>query len=95
MTDDAEVVLIGLGTVAMPGPHGRAPHARAGPQGRLRQPALVPPVPDDRAARAPAPLQGASASIDRDFAHGSPDDGGVLLHEIRSCLYPRASARLS
>jgi len=28
--------------------------------------------------------------IDRDFAHGSPDDGGVLLHEIRSCLYPAA-----
>jgi pyruvate ferredoxin oxidoreductase alpha subunit len=26
--------------------------------------------------------------IDRDFAHGSPDDGGALLHEIRSCLYP-------
>jgi pyruvate ferredoxin oxidoreductase alpha subunit len=26
--------------------------------------------------------------IDRDFAHGSPDDGGVVLHEIRSCLYP-------
>jgi pyruvate ferredoxin oxidoreductase alpha subunit len=26
--------------------------------------------------------------IDRDFAHGSADDGGALLHEIRSCLYP-------
>jgi pyruvate/2-oxoacid:ferredoxin oxidoreductase alpha subunit len=26
--------------------------------------------------------------IDRDFAHGAPDDGGVLLHEVRSCLYP-------
>jgi pyruvate ferredoxin oxidoreductase alpha subunit len=26
--------------------------------------------------------------IDRDFAHGSPDCGGILFHEIRSCLYP-------
>src|SRR5207237_1123008 len=26
--------------------------------------------------------------IDRDFAHGAPDDGGILLQEIRSCLYP-------
>src|SRR5262249_30703594 len=26
--------------------------------------------------------------IDRDFAHGSPDDGGILLHEVRSCVYP-------
>ena len=26
--------------------------------------------------------------IDRDFAHGSPDDCGILMHEIRSCVYP-------
>ena len=26
--------------------------------------------------------------IDRDFAHGSPDSGGIVVHDIRSCLYP-------
>ena len=26
--------------------------------------------------------------VDRDFAHGSPDNCGILMHEIRSCLYP-------
>jgi pyruvate ferredoxin oxidoreductase alpha subunit len=26
--------------------------------------------------------------VDRDFAHGSPDDCGILMHEVRSCLYP-------
>jgi len=26
--------------------------------------------------------------VDRDFAHGSPDDGGILMHEVRSALYP-------
>src|SRR5207247_9467413 len=24
---------------------------------------------------------------DRDFAHGSPDDGGIVMHEVRSALY--------
>ena len=58
MTEDAEVVLIGLGTVAMPGAHGGATLARARPQSRLREPALVPPVPHRGAARLPEPLQG-------------------------------------
>ena len=26
--------------------------------------------------------------IDRDCAHGSPDCGGILFHDMRSCLYP-------
>ena len=26
--------------------------------------------------------------IDRDFSHGSPDDGGILMNDVRSCLYP-------
>ncbi|MGZ6345045.1 MAG: pyruvate ferredoxin oxidoreductase, partial [Candidatus Limnocylindrales bacterium] len=26
--------------------------------------------------------------IDRDFAHGAPDGGGILFHDVRSCLYP-------
>ena len=25
--------------------------------------------------------------IDRDFAHGSPDNAASLMHEVRSCLY--------
>ena len=45
MTDDAEVVLIGIGTVAAPA-HSGAPHAREGTKSRLREPALVPAFPD-------------------------------------------------
>ena len=26
--------------------------------------------------------------IDRDCAHGSPDCGGILFHDMRSCMYP-------
>jgi pyruvate ferredoxin oxidoreductase alpha subunit len=28
--------------------------------------------------------------IDRDCAHGSPDSGGILFHDVRSALYPLA-----
>ena len=26
--------------------------------------------------------------LDRDCAHGSPDNGGVLMHDVRSAIYP-------
>jgi pyruvate/2-oxoacid:ferredoxin oxidoreductase alpha subunit len=28
--------------------------------------------------------------IDRNFAHGSPDNGGIVVQDIRSALYPLA-----
>ncbi|MEE9170446.1 MAG: pyruvate ferredoxin oxidoreductase [bacterium] len=87
MTDDAEAVLVGIGTVAMP--------ARTAVR-RLREKGHKVGYVNLRWFR-PFPAQelreclGRFKSvgvIDRDFAHGSPDDGGILLHEIRSCLYP-------
>ncbi|HEX6799997.1 MAG TPA: hypothetical protein VF116_19955 [Ktedonobacterales bacterium] len=87
MTDDADAVLIGLGTVAMPG---RTAVRRMREQGHkvgyvnLR---WFRPFPTQE-LRACLRRFKAVGVIDRDFAHGSPDDGGILLHEIRSCLYP-------
>lgn len=87
MTDDAEVVLIGMGTVAAPG---RTAVRRLRKQGHkvgyvnLRWFRPFPTV----ELRACLSRFQAVGVIDRDFAHGSPDDGGALLHEIRSCLYP-------
>ena len=86
-TDDAEVVLIGLGTVAMP--------ARTAVR-RLREKGKKVGYVNLRWFR-PFPSQElrdclgrfkAVGVIDRDFAHGSPDFGGILCHDIRSCLYP-------
>ena len=86
-TDDADVVLIGLGTVAMP--------ARTAVR-RLRQQGEKVGYVNLRWFR-PFPSQElrdclgrfkAVGIIDRDFAHGSPDSGGILCHDIRSCLYP-------
>ena len=87
MTDDAEVVLVGLGTVAMPA---RTAVRRLREKGHkvgyvnLRWFRPFPTVELRESLR----RFKAVGVIDRDFAHGSPDDGGILLHEVRSCLYP-------
>lgn len=87
MTDDAETVLVGLGTVAAPA---RTAVRRMRDQGHkvgyvgLR---WFRPFPTEELRESLSRFK-AVGVIDRDFAHGSPDDGGVLLHEIRSCLYP-------
>lgn len=87
MTEDAEVVLIGLGTVARPA---RTAVRRLREKGQkvgyinLRWFRPFPTVELRESLR----RFRAVGVIDRDFAHGSPDDGGALLHEIRSCLYP-------
>jgi len=87
MTEDAEAVLIGVGTVAMPG---RTAVRRLREKGHrvgyinLRWFRPFPTVELRESLR----RFKAVGVIDRDFAHGSPDDGGILLHEIRSCLYP-------
>ena len=87
LTDDAEVVLIGLGSVASP--------ARTAVR-RLREHRhkvgfislrWFRPFPTEQLRESLRRFR-AVGVIDRDFAHGSPDDGGALLHEIRSCLYP-------
>lgn len=86
-TEDAEVVLVGLGTVSAPG---RTAVRRLREQGhkvgyvQLRWFRPFPTVELRECLR----RFKAVGVIDRDFAHGSPDDGGILLHEIRSCLYP-------
>ncbi len=87
MTDDAKAVLIGLGTVAAPG---RTAVRRLRAQGHkvgfisLRWFRPFPTV----ALRESLRRFKAVGVIDRDFCHGAPDDGGILLHDIRSCIYP-------
>lgn len=87
MTEDADAVLIGVGTVAMPA---RTAVRRLRALGHkvgyvnLRWFRPFPTV----ELRACLERFKAVGVIDRDFAHGSPDDGGILLHEVRSCVYP-------
>jgi pyruvate ferredoxin oxidoreductase alpha subunit len=87
MTDDADAVLVGLGTVAAPG---RTAVRRLREQGHkvgyvsLR---WFRPFPTLELRECLRRFK-AVGVIDRDVSHGSPDDGGVLMHEVRSCLYP-------
>jgi pyruvate ferredoxin oxidoreductase alpha subunit len=87
MTEDAETVLVGIGTAAMPG---RTAVRRLREQGHkvgyvnLR---WFRPFPTLELRECLSRFKSIGV-IDRDFAHGSPDDGGILLHEIRSALYP-------
>ncbi len=87
MTEDAEEVLIGIGAVCMPA---RTAVKRLRQQGRkvgyvnLR---WFRPFPTQELRECLGRFR-AVGVIDRDFAHGSPDCGGILFHEIRSCLYP-------
>ncbi|MBI1875942.1 MAG: pyruvate ferredoxin oxidoreductase, partial [Acidobacteria bacterium] len=87
MTDDAETVLLGLGAVCMP--------ARTAAR-RLREKGRKVGYVNLRWFR-PFPTQELRASlgrfksvgiIDRNFAHGSPDCGGIVFQDVRSCLYP-------
>jgi pyruvate ferredoxin oxidoreductase alpha subunit len=86
MVDDAEAVLIGLGTVAMPAIAAvdrlRASGERVG-YINLR---WFRPFPTEELREALGDAR-AVGVIDRDFAHGAPDGGGIVFHDVRSCLY--------
>src|SRR5207247_4449783 len=87
MTEDAETVLIGLGAVAAPA---KTAVRRLRQQGHkvgyvtLR---WFRPFPTLELRESLSRFK-AVGVIDRDVAHGCPDDCGIVMHEIRSCLYP-------
>jgi pyruvate ferredoxin oxidoreductase alpha subunit len=87
MTDDAETVLLGLGAVAMPA---RTAVRRLRERGKkvgyvnLR---WFRPFPTQELRACLGRFKGVGI-IDRNFAHGSPDCGGIVFQDVRSCLYP-------
>ncbi|MEK7777856.1 MAG: pyruvate ferredoxin oxidoreductase, partial [Chloroflexota bacterium] len=86
MTKDADVILVGMGTMAMPM---RVAVRRLREQGQkvgfLRIKWMRPfPVEDVQRVLSRAKAVGV---IDRDYSFGSPFYGGVLYNEIRSALY--------
>ena len=87
MTDDAEVVLIGLGQVAAAGRTAARRLREKGQKVGYINLRWFRPFPTLELRESLQRFK-AVGVIDRDFAHGSADDGGILLHEVRSCLYP-------
>jgi pyruvate ferredoxin oxidoreductase alpha subunit len=86
MTDDAEYVLVGQGTIAMPG---RVTVRRLREQGhkvgfvRLK---WFRPFPTEAVVRSLSRFKGVGV-IDRDYSFGSPHHGGVLYTEMRAAFY--------
>src|SRR5213080_4574385 len=87
MTDDADTVLIGLGTVCAPGRTACKRLREKGHKVGFVSLRWFRPFPTLELRESLKRFK-AVGVIDRDMAHGSPDDGGILMHEIRSALYP-------
>ena len=87
MTEDADIVIVGMGTLAMPA---RVTVRRLREQGRkvgfVRIRWFRPFATEE--IRELLSRFKALVVIDRDYSFGSPSNGGVLFNEIRSTLYP-------
>ncbi len=87
MTEDADIILVGMGTVAMPT---RVAVRRMREQGKkvgFLRVKFFRPFPAEEIQKVLGKAKGV-AVIDRDYSYGSPSFGGVLFHELRSTLYP-------
>jgi pyruvate ferredoxin oxidoreductase alpha subunit len=87
MTEDAEIILVGMGTMAMPT---RVAVRRMREQGKkvgFLRVKFFRPFPTEEIQKVLGKAKGV-AVIDRDYSYGSPSFGGVLFHELRSTLYP-------
>jgi pyruvate ferredoxin oxidoreductase alpha subunit len=87
MTEDADIILVGMGTMAMPT---RVAVRRMREQGKkvgFLRVKFFRPFPTEEIQKVLGKAKGV-AVIDRDYSYGSPSFGGVLFHELRSTLYP-------
>jgi pyruvate ferredoxin oxidoreductase alpha subunit len=86
MTDDADVVLVGMGTISLPIKVGIRNMRAQGKKVGLVRLRWFRPFPTDKLVAA---LSGAKAIgvIDRDYSFGSPFGSGVVANEIRAALY--------
>jgi pyruvate ferredoxin oxidoreductase alpha subunit len=86
MTDDAEILLVGMGTISLPIKVGIRTMRAQGKKVGLVRLRWFRPFPYEKLAAA---LSKASAIgvIDRDYSFGSPFASGVVANEIRATLY--------
>ncbi|MCY4414819.1 MAG: pyruvate ferredoxin oxidoreductase [Chloroflexi bacterium] len=86
MTEDADIIFVGMGTLAMPV---RVAVRRMREQGKkvgFVRVKFFRPFATDEIREALSGCK-AVAVVDRDYSYGSPSYGGVLFNEIRSALY--------
>jgi len=87
LTEDAEIIMVGMGTLAMPV---RVAIRRLREQGKkvgFLRIKFFRPFATEEVRQALSRCK-AVGVIDRDYSYGSPSFGGVLFNELRSVLYP-------
>src|SRR6266511_46246 len=89
MTDDAEVVFFGQGTLALPMKVAIRRLRKQGHKVGLVRLKWFRPFPTEQVVRSLSRFR-AVGVIDRDYSFGSPYYGGVLYNEVRSALYSHA-----
>ena len=87
MMEDAEIVLVGMGTLALPVRVALRRMREAGKKVGFLRVKYFRPFPADEIRQVLSQCK-AVGVIDRDYSYGSPSFGGVLFHELRSTLYP-------
>ena len=86
MTEDADVILIGMGTISLPIKVGIRNMRAQGKKVGLVRLRWFRPFPYERLAQSLMKAQ-AIGVIDRDYSFGSPFASGVVANEIRAALY--------
>jgi len=87
MTEDAEIIIVGMGTLALPV---RVAVRRYQEQGRkvgFLRVKFFRPFPTEELQEILTKCK-AVCVIDRDYSYGAPSFGGVLFTDLRSALYP-------
>ena len=87
MCEDAEIILVGMGTLAMPARVAIRRMREAGKKVGFLRVKFFRPFATEEVQNALGHAK-AVAVIDRDYSYGAPSFGGVLFHELRSTLYP-------
>src|ERR671925_1513093 len=86
MTDDAEIILIGMGTISLPIKVAIREMRKQGKKVGLLRVRWFRPFPTEKLAAVLSKAQ-AIGVIDRDYSFGSPFHSGVVANEIRAALY--------
>ena len=85
--EDAEIVLLGMGTLSLPVRVALRRMREAGKKVGFVRIKYFRPFPTEEIRQVLGQCK-AVGVIDRDYSYGSPSFGGVLFHELRSTLYP-------
>ncbi len=90
MTSDADTVVIGMGTVSSAAKVAVSRLREKGEKVGFIKLRWFRPFPTEELRKTLSAAKRVTV-IDRDFAHGGPDDGGVLYNEVRAALYDSAN----